>query len=91
MEVSSLQQLPDSLADLPPFAVCCQLASVEPVTPGDGNAADWSQSATDYLIDTTEGKLFTAWLADSLPVGGIVRYSFLSDVLILVLLGLYWN
>jgi len=90
VEVSSLQQLPDSLTDLPPFAVCCRLGNVEPVTPGHGDAANWSQSATDYLMNTTNGKLFTAWLEDSLPVGGIVRYSFWSDVLILVLLELYW-
>ena len=60
---------------MPPFAVCCRLANIEAVTGGDSGTANWSQPATDYLIIVTEGKLFTAWLDESLPVGGVVRYS----------------
>jgi len=74
VEVSSLRQLPDGVADFPAFAVCCRLANIEPVTVRDSD--DWPQSATDYLIKTTlpeGGRLFTAWLSDLLPVGAFVR------------------
>jgi len=67
---------------MPPFAVCCRLANIEAVTGGDSGVtggdsgtADWSQPATAHLINVMEGKLFTAWLDESLPVGGVVRYS----------------
>ena len=60
---------------MPPFALCCRLANIEAVTGGDSGTADWSQQATHYLINVMEGKLFTAWLDESLPVGGVVRYS----------------
>jgi len=76
VEVSSLRQLPNALAELPPFAVCCRLADIEPVITGGSDVADWLHSATDYLINATDSKLFTAWLEDSLPVGGIVWYAF---------------
>jgi len=60
---------------MPPFAVCCRLANIEAVIGGDSGTADWSQPATAHLINVMEGKLFTAWLDESLPVGGVVRYS----------------
>ena len=80
VDVSSLRQLPDGLADLPPFAVCCQLANVEPVKTRDSDSADWSQTATDYLMNATNDKPFTAWLDESLPIGSVIRYSFLHVI-----------
>ena len=76
VEVFSLRQLPDEVADYPPFAVCCRLANIEPLAIEDSDdPADWLSSATDYLLtDAAGGKLFTAWLDDSLPVGAVVRY-----------------
>jgi len=74
VDVSSLRQLPESLTDLPPFAVCCRLANIEPVKAKDGDSADWSQPAADYIINATKDMPFTAWLDESLPVGGIIRY-----------------
>lgn len=74
VDVSSLRQLPASLVDLPPFAVCCRMANIEPIKAKDSDLADWSQPATDYLINATKDMPFTAWLDEVLPVGSIVRY-----------------
>jgi len=56
--------------------MCCRLANIVPVNVRDSD--EWPESATDYLIKTTMpagGRLFTAWLNESLPVGAFVRYS----------------
>ena len=89
VEPSSLLQLPDGVVELPPFALCCRLANIEPVSAGFSDAADWTQQAADFLRaetdkklietgpdddDVTDRKLFMAWLDESLPVGAIVRY-----------------
>jgi len=76
VEISSLRQLPGGVADFPPFAVCCRLANIEPVNARDSDTDDWPESTTDYLIRTTlppGGRLFTAWLNESLPIGAFVR------------------
>ena len=82
VDVSSLRRLPDAVADLSPFAVCCRLANIEPLATADTtDPTQWLNSATECLLaDAAGGKLFTAWLEDSLPAGAIVRY-ILSDVL----------
>jgi len=76
--VSSLRQLPEDLYGFPPYAVCCQLANIQPVNTRDSNTADWSQPATDYL-KSAMSKLLTAHLDDSLPVGAFVRYDTLHQ------------
>lgn len=78
VNISSLWQLPDELSDLPPFAICCRLANIEPVTVGDNDIANWSQEATDFLMKAAYGRLslFTAWLDELHTVGCIVRYVF---------------
>jgi len=78
VDALSLRQLPDEVAHLPPFAICCQLADIQPVNDNGRDRGDWSPRATDYLINTTDGKLLTAWLSDLLQIGATVRYVFIA-------------
>jgi len=73
VDVSHLRWLPVGLSSIPPFAVCCRLANVEPTSVGDA-AAEWTPEAIDVLTHTMNGKLLTAWLHESLPPGAFVRY-----------------